>query len=807
MLISHPDRTLQEHLLGLQKVIDIVLNEKEQSLFEDEYLNQLASLLVIYHDIGKATDFFQYKIIDATVNAEEDKKTELYYSNEQWLKSYLIEKKGIGKQIRERDNLTPHAKLGAYLIQAEWLNKKLNLEHLILFQAIKKHHGNIENFKTVNFVFNQYNENEKKVLFERYNALNKTDFFVILEPLGSINEENVDIQKIIPKFEKHLTVSDILDDLAKEKIIEPFLKMQFLFSLLLSADKGDVKLKDISKVFQRQNISSDLIDKFKEEEIESEKDIDKDRQDAYETVFYNLERHRNAHFFSITLPTGLGKTFASYKAALWLKEKEYPKHRIIYCLPFTSIIDQNAELFKAILRNGKIDEKWLTIHHYLTQAKENDDESNEDDFFQENEYVTEGWQNEIIVTTFVQFLESIFTNQNKKIRKFHNLVNSIIILDEVQNIPPKYYEAIEKVFEQMAKYFNTRFIFVTATQPLILSEQVEKLAVKPNHIDEFYFFEKMERTELHKKMLNEGVKKVSEVVTSIKAKYAEDKSVLAIFNTINQSQEAYHLIKKLLPKAKVRYLSGALIPFCRKAVIRSIKADIKNKRKQILISTQVVEAGVDIDFDCVYRDFATMDSINQSAGRCNRNKQKEVSQVILFDCGKSKTIYKGDNSILLSTTRDVLCEFGDIIPEKDIFKLNKRYFELVKKRIQDDNPTSIELMDMIYKLQFEDLDKAFELIPFDYPKWNVFIPLNKFAKIVWQKYEDTGLITDRWERKAEVKKLMPLILQYVVAIPEQYYQPSEADKEKLIILEPNWSEDTYSLETGYIRKKILTKHF
>jgi len=808
MLISHPDRTLQEHLFGLQKVIDILLNEKEQSLFDNEHLRQLASLLVVYHDIGKATDFFQYKIIDVTVNG--DKKTELYYNNEQWLKSFLEEKKDIGRQIQESSDLTPHAKLGAYLIQGEWLNEELNLDHLIMLQAIKKHHGNIENFVTTNFAFNKYLADDKNILIKRYDALNKAGFFEILvKPLVSINVKNVDIHKVLSRFEDRTKVDEILKNLKEKKVVEPFLKMQFLFSLLLSADKGDVKLKHIPEVFKRQDISSNLIDKFKDKII-GEKEridpIDKDRQEAYETVLNNLKQNKNAHFFSITLPTGLGKTFASYKAALWLKENEYPKHRIIYCLPFTSIIDQNAALFKAILRNGKIDDTWLTIHHYLTEIEEKDDESNEDDFFQKNEYVTEGWQNEIIVTTFVQLLESIFTNRNKKIRKFHNLVNSIIILDEVQNIPPKYYEVIETVFKHMAKYFNARFIFVTATQPLILSEKVIKLAAKSKQKDEFCFFKKMERTELYKKMLDEGEKEVSEIVDSIKTTYEQGKSVLAIFNTINQSQEAYELITKLLPNTKIRYLSGALTPFCRKSVIRSIKADIENGRKQILISTQVVEAGVDIDFDCVYRDFATMDSINQSAGRCNRNSQKGVSQVILFDCGKSTTIYKGDSKILLEITREVLREFPEPIPEKEIFRLNQRYFTLVKERIQNNNPDSKKLKDLIYELQFEDLDKAFELIPYDYPKWSVFIPLNKSAKEIWKKYEATRLITDRWERKAKVKQLMPKLLQYVTSIPEQYYQPKEEDREKPIIHEPNW-KDVYGLETGYIRKKNLNKFF
>ncbi|MBK8562487.1 MAG: DEAD/DEAH box helicase family protein [Saprospiraceae bacterium] len=163
-------------------------------------------------------------------------------------------------------------------------------------------------------------------------------------------------------------------------------------------------------------------------------------------------------FFSITLPTGFGKTFCAYNAAFLLQKKFATANdgsvpRIIYALPFTSVIDQNDDYLS------------LPNKHYDEQELQND----------EPEYLAEGWEQEVVVTTFVQLLEGIFTNRNRSLRKFHNMTNAVILLDEVQNVPAKYFEAIELVFKAMAEYFNTKFIFITATQPFLFANEKEVL--------------------------------------------------------------------------------------------------------------------------------------------------------------------------------------------------------------------------------------------------------------------------------------------------------------------------------------------
>lgn len=803
ILVSHPDRSLFEHLQGLCQVIYGVLPEKQQTIWSQERFETLLILLVLYHDIAKATDYFQYKIIEIALKA--DTTFTKKYRTE--LESFIKKKNSRRKEMEEEDRLTNHGELGAYLIQAEFLEDALNLEQLILLMIIKKHHGNLQNFSTCNFCFpptTPASVEQRNLLVRRFQALPMDSFVRCIQPIGRLKLEDPDIEVILSRFDKSLPVARILKALDKQKSVLPFLSTIYLYSLLLSADKGDVKLTDKHKVFERTPIRSTIIDDFKKSpNLETGKPIDKLRELAYQTVLNNLRDKPTQQFYTITLPTGLGKTFTAYKSALWLKENHYPHHRIVYCLPFTSIIDQNAGLLKAILKYSGYDDQLMTIHHYLTHLPEKDNNDVEIDT-EEAEYVTEGWQNEIIVTTFVQLLESIFTNRNKRLRKFHNLANSIIILDEIQGIEAKYYPVLEKVFAKMAEVFNTVFLFVTATQPLILPNKTSKLAAPAGHPNAYYFFEQMDRIILNAKYLKEGEKELDAIADLIKDSAEAGNSVLGIFNTIKQSQAVYDTLKILLPEFNIRYLSAAMIPFCRKVILKKVKQDLDSKRPQVLISTQVVEAGVDIDFDIVFRDFAPMSSINQSAGRCNRNSLKGIGTVYLFDAGKSKRIY---DQTLLSATREILDKHEDEIPESQIFHLNQTYFKLVKSRIQDNNDDALNILNHLYNLQFEELQKEFKVIKNNYPKWSVFIPLTNKARSLWKEYEDTRFIIDRWDRKKAVKKLMPAMLQYVVAIPEQYYTPSEEQRERPIIYEAEW-RDMYDLEKGYKKKdEIISKIF
>lgn len=225
-------------------------------------------------------------------------------------------------------------------------------------------------------------------------------------------------------------------------------------------------------------------------------------------------------------------------------------------------------------------------------------------------------------------------------------------------------------------------------------------------------------------------------------------------------------------------------------MIRKIK---KDKRRKIVVSTQVVEAGVDIDLDVVYRDFAPVDSINQSAGRCNRNALKGKGKVNLFNLGKHRKIY---SPILMSITEEVLKSFGNEIHESQLYDLNIAYASAVRNRITNYNDKSNMLKIAIHQLQLEDIEKEFKLIDEDVRNYNVFLPCCKGAQNVWQKYmtimEEEK---DYFERKRNIKKLKPSLLKYVTRFPKnREYEPNK--KDDFLIYEPNWQK-WYDLERGF----------
>lgn len=221
------------------------------------------------------------------------------------------------------------------------------------------------------------------------------------------------------------------------------------------------------------------------------------------------------------------------------------------------------------------------------------------------------------------------------------------------------------------------------------------------------------------------------------------------------------------------------------------------KEPIILVSTQVVEAGVDIDFDRVYRDFAPLSSINQAAGRCNRNAVKNVSKVILFRSGKDK-IY---DPTQLDITKNVLNNFPSEIPENQFYKLNQKYFHKVKEKIQEGSDISDELIKNILTLQFEKIgtDKRYRLFVEEYKTYSYFIPINEEAKNLWNEYMSKFEIDDFFERKQKIQLLLPKMMRYVVNIPDYIRPPLEEEKELAIINRADW-DDFYDEEQGYINE-------
>lgn len=331
-------------------------------------------------------------------------------------------------------------------------------------------------------------------------------------------------------------------------------------------------------------------------------------------------------FYSMTLPTGMGKTLASISWALH-HAKHNSLRRIIVVLPFISIIDQTAGELKRIFG-----EEWVLEHHSNFYE---DDEANKhiaDESVHSQNYtkrlVTENWDFPIIVTTSVQFFESLFSNKPARCRKVHNIAQSVVIFDEVQTLPKELILPTLGMLKNAQKLMNTSFLFCTATQPAFEKSDsfngIDSVVPLVENPDEVF---KATRRVNYLSINNYEPVSIQELSTIV---LKQGTSTLSIFNTKKQALLFFNSLKKEA-NCHLFHLSTSMFPAHRKRVIEEIRNGLKKRERILVASTQLIEAGVDFDFPCVFREISPLESIIQSAGRCNREgKMIEPGKVLIF---------------------------------------------------------------------------------------------------------------------------------------------------------------------------------
>jgi CRISPR-associated endonuclease/helicase Cas3 len=371
--------------------------------------------------------------------------------------------------------------------------------------------------------------------------------------------------------------------LKEEKNIEYSLITQLLYSILINSDKVDASGISLGK--NRGEIPSDLIDKYKTIEgyNKPEEKINIIRNCIYDDVISTVEGlNLEQKIYSLNVPTGTGKTLTSLSFALKLREKLKRKKgftpKIIYSLPFMSIIDQNFDVFERVVKKVNRQPPTTDIllkHHHLAdiffKTEDNEFETTESLF------LIEGWNSEIIVTTFVQFFHTLISNKNRALRKYHNIVNSIVILDEVQSIPQEYWLLFREIISGFSRYFNTYFIFVTATQPLIFEPETEIKELVKNKNKYFSVFDRIELTPALEITSIEEFKKI----VRVDIENNKEKDFLVVLNTINSSKELYEHLKSFqTERTNYYYLSTNIIPKERLSRIERIKT---NKGRKVIV--------------------------------------------------------------------------------------------------------------------------------------------------------------------------------------------------------------------------------
>lgn len=364
--------------------------------------------------------------------------------------------------------------------------------------------------------------------------------------------------------------------------------------------------------------------------------------------------------FTLTVPTGGGKTVSSMAFALQHAKKHH-MDRVIYVIPYTSIIEQTQQVF----------EKIFGAEHVVAHYASLDYETNENGEITDRRYLaTENWDAPIIITTAVQFFESLHANKSSKCRKLHNIANSVILFDEAQMLPVPYLIPCVSAIAQLVQNYGCSAVLCSATQPAlnrIFEREIANLKIRelcPDVAEMYLFFRRVQY---------ENIGMISEEDLSERLNAAPQ--VLCIVNSRKQAQRIY----VMLQKSGSYHLSTMMCPAHRRGVLSEIRDRLKEGMPVRVISTSLIEAGVDVDFPVVYRALAGLDSMVQAGGRCNREGKRILAEstVYLFE-----TAQKPPPNIVqnLAAAKHVLREYEDISSLEAI----KAYFEFLYYRLKDD---------------------------------------------------------------------------------------------------------------------------
>ena len=352
-------------------------------------------------------------------------------------------------------------------------------------------------------------------------------------------------------------------------------------------------------------------------------------------------QRRQLGIYTLSVPTGGGKTLSSLRFALE-HAKAHKLKRIIYVIPYLSILDQTAKTMRCALAacdkskqcdlKGKerenckayleTDDLILEHHSNIELPRDSDDDE------EQYRLLTSRWDSPIVLTTMVQFLETVYSNKASMLRKFHNMSEAVLIFDEIQALPIKCVHLFNEAVNFLQTFGKSTILLCTATQPhlhkterpVLLSDKPDVVSLTPEELE---IFERV-----HIKNETQSAMDHEQIAALVKAQIEQGKSTLVILNTKGDARKVYEQCKPI--ECEKAFLTTDLCSAHRLNILERLRKnlDTRTKRLTLCVSTQLIEAGVDISFDCVVRAQAGLDSIIQAAGRCNRNKENPVPQSV-----------------------------------------------------------------------------------------------------------------------------------------------------------------------------------
>ncbi len=853
---SHPTTLLKDHLTSVAISMKTRVSQTFFNNFpiEKAILEDIAYIIGIFHDFGKSTTYFQKYLLNQILSEKTHHSCVSAFIAAEFIFNYF--------QFVPLDRV-----------------KNANMLVLVAFECIRHHHTDLLSFELEIDDEESTNFKEWKVVPEQCKDILKQlttneELFQIYEEAlqtlsvhlgdkgfslrGSFKEflthfssyENIlnfvkkTLRPIYSRFE--VSLQEVIKKNDADDQLMFFVLMQFYFSLLIDSDKkmaADVVMET------RKELNYDLVDKYREKKFQVRKEESKGFQELNKlrNLFYKevcdfpLKAINSGDklIYSITAPTGIGKTLAVFSFALrmraLIKSQLNYTPQILYFLPFTSIIDQNylvlVDLLKETIKDFPDNEEmYLLKHHHLSELKYR--QAKEEIPNDEALLLIESWESEIIVSTFAQMFNTIFGYENSQLKKYNKFVNSIVILDEIQSFPPEYWIPFRACVLFFAKYFNTKIILLTATQPAIFdNKEIIEVLKDPKIYFESPLLNRIEfKHDLSKRFIDDALAQYKETQNNFK-------SYIFVANTIQSSIDIFNFISgsfsNLLPIAEINiedesalqkindeyiliYLSSYIIPKIRADRIKFIKNLTQLEKKFIVITTQLIEAGVDIDANKVVRDFGPLDSLIQVSGRCNRNNQIDKGHVEIYryigdrNYEFSRYIY---SESFLNATEMVLRNIYGSIKENAFPTLSKTYFNLIKK----DFLYTQKYLKILLLLKYgtrnipKSRDKItslrdFSIIKDELQTTNVYIDINEesakihkqFAELI-EEIRQCSDKTEYFRLKSKLKQIKRKLHQYTISIQSNRIKsiPNLSNNYSLIYIPLENLKDYYDKMTGF----------
>lgn len=723
---------------GLESIIQNLLSGSFKMDWSEKTFNQIYDLFlesIYYHDLGKINPNFQV----VKMKNENFRKKALVYNSDHSFPGYIL---FIHYKIKEANAIQNANEFEQYMV----------LLFLFGFQIAKHHSSRLDDVTAYLQYKFDFSDTEVNKYFEDVDKLLELTTIKILPELQLKNLSNV---------------SSIVKDKLKGNLKESFPLFALLklhYSLLTASDylatthymnhwkaplddfgqiNDELLQRIIRNVQSTKSYNKAVFDslhgfEFTYPSEANNKNLNRLRQELSVEVIQNIRSNKDKNVFYIEAPTGGGKTNLSMLAAAELLAADAGISNLYYVFPFTTLITQT---YKAVKETMGLEEDEIIQLHSKEGFKEKDDQYGQE----KKNHIDYLFLNyPVALMSHVRFFDILKTNSKESNYLLHRLANSIVIVDELQSYPPKIWDKLIYFIQNYARYFNIRFILMSATLPKLdkLSNVATDICYLTNHCKQFFQNPNFcNRVQFDFSLLNwampekeekkDYLQKLAGVVLEKSKAYAASSkeypdSVFSIIEFIykQSATDFYTIIKEQASSFfdKLFVLSGTILEPRRKEIIHYLKDEKNRSKKVILITTQVVEAGVDIDMDLGFKDKSLVDSDEQLAGRINRNIIKPACKLYLFNCDNADALYKGDKRFQLMQGELSGLE-QKILQSKDFDLMYDRVMEKID--LQNDRKFQQGFSDFqnyLKMLDFPEVNQNFQII--NQQSTSVFVPMH-----------------------------------------------------------------------------------